>query len=116
MIEPSSPKKRTTLYIEPNIHKAYKQICDREGISMSKKTETQWARIVAAHLPGNPQLVLETFGAVKQGTCYSCEKILPDHQLRNVEFISDLKAKLCQQCLKQERDKGRFSTIRKVGR
>ena len=107
-------RKRTTVYIQKDIMKAMKKICLREGISLSRKTERLYARIVSAHLPGNPQLPLETFGVIKSGECYRCEKILQEHKLKQVLFISGLKVNMCKPCIESEQVKGTFCTIKKV--
>ena len=110
MTEPSIPKKRTTLYIEPNIHKEFKEICDRElGTNMSLKTQQLWARYIAVHGKGNPQLRLEKFIGEVKHACFFCEGHF--ETLFRVKFISGLVADACKTCLEECKQK---TTVEKV--
>lgn len=109
MTEASFPKKRTTFYIEPNLHKAFKEICVRENEKMSEKVEKLIARYVAVHMKGNPQLRLEPFIGKTSHTCFRCEGKFPS--LIKVKFISGLIKNVCRECLKVYREK---NTVKKV--
>ena len=98
MVEPSFPKKRTTIYLEPNIHNEFKKICFREQESMSQKIEKYVARYVAVHMKGNPQLRLAPFIGKTTHTCFRCEGKFPI--LIHVKFISGLIANVCRECFK----------------
>lgn len=103
MVEGISPKKRTTIYIDPNIHHAFKKICDREKESVSEKIEGFEARYVAVHMKGNPQLRLASFfGDVKQ-KCFGCEGLFP--HLQKVEFISGTVGLVCPDCKRSYQDR-----------
>jgi hypothetical protein len=60
-VQPNIPKKRTTIYIEPNTDMDFRKICDREGVSVSKKLEEYMLEYVARHKAGNPQLSLTPY-------------------------------------------------------
>jgi len=109
MSEGVKPKTRTTLYIDPNVWKAFKKICGREERSMSQKIESFCARYVAVHLKGNPQLRLEPFFGDVHKKCFRCEGIFPT--LIPVEFISGLKKELCRECLEFDRER---AVVKKV--
>lgn len=48
-------------YIDPNVHRDFKEICSREDESMTSKLEA-WVRLyVQQHKKGNPQLMLPEF-------------------------------------------------------
>ena len=103
MTEPSIPKKRTTIYIEPNLLKKFKEICTREQESMSQNIESYMARIVTVHDKGNPQLRLERFiGKVNQ-TCYRCKGHFSN--LVKVKYVSGLVADTCPECLEYARER-----------
>jgi len=107
--KPIKPKKRTTIYADPNIHELFAKLCRQENKSVSEKTETFWGRYVAVHMPGNPQLPLESFINKPEKTCYKCEGHFP--KLTPVEFISGLHALVCDGCKKDYEDR---RLIRKV--
>lgn len=96
MVEGIQPKRRTTLYIDPNVWKEFKLICVREEESMSQKVEKFCARYVAIHRKGNPQLRLETFIGKIKTVCFKCEGSFT--LLNEVRFISGLKAGVCEEC------------------
>jgi hypothetical protein len=104
MTEGIVPKRRTTIYLDPNLHKEFKKICFREDESMSIKLERWIARYIAVHEQGNPQLRLESFiGEVKQ-VCFQCEGHFP--HLIKVKFVSGLVAEVCSTCLEEKKQKG----------
>jgi len=107
--EPSVPKKRTTIYLEPNLHNEFKIICFREHESMSEKIEKYVARYVAVHMKGNPQLHLTPFIGKTTHTCFRCEGKFPS--LIKVKFISGLIANVCSECLASYKQQ---TTIKKV--
>ncbi len=102
MTEASIPKARSTIYIEPNLWKTFKKVCDREDKSMSEMLEGFIARYVAVHAKGNPQLLLEPFIGETKKICYNCRGKFP--VLIHVKFISNIKRKICRTC-KEEYDK-----------
>ena len=96
-MEGSRPKKRTTIYLDPNLWREFGIICLREDKSKSEKVEAFIGRYVAVHMKGNPQLLLDPFiGEVKK-VCFGCEGIFP--ALIPVKFISNVKAGVCRSCL-----------------
>jgi len=103
MVEGIHPKRRTTLYIDPNIWYEFKKICFREEESMSQKVEKFCARYIAIHQKGNPQLRLEPFiGEIKK-VCFRCEGQF--RFLNEVRFISGLKANVCNECMKEYKER-----------
>lgn len=108
-IEGSTPKKRTTFYIEPNVLRNFKQICFREDVSMSRKVEKMIARYVAVHMKGNPQLRLESFIGDVQHTCFGCEGMFKT--LTKVKFLSGRIGGVCPSC-REDYDERRL--IKKV--
>jgi len=107
--EGSRPKKRTTIYMDPNIWREFGIICSREDKSKSEKIEGFVGRYVAVHMKGNPQLLLAPFiGEVKK-VCFGCEGIFP--ALTRVMFISKVKAGVCKSCLE---DYQKRTTIKKI--
>jgi hypothetical protein len=52
-------KIRTTLYLSKGFHKDLKDVCYREGVSMSEKVEALCQPYVETHKTGNPQTMLE---------------------------------------------------------
>lgn len=113
MSQPTKPKTRTTIYIEPNIAKTFKQICAREDSNVSTKIEEFMARYISVHSEGNPQLRIDRFaGSMKEGTCFFCQGRF--RHLFRVKYVSGLIALTCEVCLKQNKAKGTFSTVKKV--
>lgn len=108
-MQPITPKKRTTFYLEPNVLKEFKNVCQREGVSMSDKVESFIARYVAVHMKGNPQLRLESFFGDVNKKCFFCEGMFPS--LYKVEYISGMIAATCSECLKTQKEK---TTVKKV--
>jgi len=106
MVEGISPKKRTTIYIDPNVHQAFQQICDREKESVSAKIEGFEARYVAVHMKGNPQLRLEPFFGDVKRKCFGCEGLFPS--LQKIECISGLIIDVCSGCLRSYKDRSVF--------
>lgn len=104
-------KKRTTFYLDSELCKEFKEVCDREGpnVTMSGKVEGFIARHVAVHGQGNPQLRLETFFGDVKKKCWRCEGIFPN--LVKVQYISGLVAQSCPTCLKRDQD---TRTVKKV--
>ena len=76
---------------------------------MSEKVEAYISQYVMAHTHGNPQTLLETFGAERSLTCFRCKKKF--RSLIRVEYISGLEAQTCRDCL--ETDKRR-RVVKKV--
>jgi len=113
MTEGMKPKTRTTFYIEPNLLKTFKQICQREDESMSRKIEQYIARYVAVHSSGNPQLhITKYLGKTQRKTCFFCQGRFP--QLYKVKYVSGLVAPTCKVCLDENKAKGPFSTVKRV--
>lgn len=108
--EGSRPKKRTTIYIEPNLWREFKKICFREDQSMSEKIQRFIARYVAVHIQGNPQLLLARFVGDIKKTCFFCQGKFPS--LTKVKFISGLIAPVCRECLDEAKNKKR--TVKKI--
>ncbi len=98
------PKQRSTVYINPNIWKAFKIICLREDVSISEKIEAFIARYIAVHQKGNPQLNLDPFIEDIKAKCFNCEGFYPS--LIRVKFVSGLVANICKECLEEKRGRG----------
>ena len=97
-------KKRICIYIESVIHDTFKEICIREGESISEKLQTFMTRYTAVHSLGNPQTMLNSFTSPTTRTCFRCEgRFLV---LNKVEFLSGLEAGVCSECLRGYEDRG----------
>lgn len=76
-VQPCVPKKRTTIYVEPNTDGDFRKICDREGVSVSKKLEEYMLEYVARHKAGNPQLLISNYVKMEnmpmRVLCHFCE-------------------------------------------
>jgi len=104
MTEGINPKKRTTIYVDPNIHKQFKEICEREDVSASQKIEQFEFDYVNAHCHGNPQTLLQTHFNPPNLICFRCKGKF--RQLISVEYVSGYLAKLCSECLEKDRKRG----------
>jgi hypothetical protein len=108
----SAGKKRTTIYIDEPIINEFQKICQREGKKISTKLEDLMLRYNVAHGEGNPQLRLERFTGELQGkTCFLCQGRFPT--LKKVEFISGLKAQVCNNCF-EAKSKPPYRTVKRV--
>jgi hypothetical protein len=95
------------------IYQEFKEICFREGESVSEKLREYIMRYVSIHAHGNPQLILEKFmGEIKLGECFFCKGQF--ELLKKVEYASGLIAPTCEDCLNRNKAKGTFSTVKKV--
>jgi len=65
---------RSTIYISDILWNDFKEICDREGESMSEKIEDWVKNYVAVHKKGNPQMMLESFTEEKKEGCKFAER------------------------------------------
>lgn len=92
-------KVRTTVYWDKNLKKAFKKVCDREGTSMSQRSEQFAARYVLVHMKGNPQLPLMNFIGNVTFQCYGCDGHF--NQLKKCKFYSGLIAPFCETCLER---------------
>jgi hypothetical protein len=61
LVQPNIPKKRSTVYITPTIDSDFREICEREDISASRKIEEFMLEYVQKHKAGNPQLSLTSY-------------------------------------------------------
>ena len=106
------PFTRTTVYLEPNIHREFAIIIKREGFKggISGKLREFEARYVAVHKKGNPQLLLLPYlGDFGKSKCFRCDGLFD--KLTHVRFISRLRAYLCDECKEYY---NRQNTIQKV--
>ena len=94
-------KERTTLYLDSQLHKDFKEICVREEESMSKKVESWIARYVAVHREGNPQTLLFTLDFQNKKKCcwVGCERQLSPSETTKVKFRSGMIGHVCDECL-----------------
>jgi hypothetical protein len=91
----------------------FRLICLREGESASQKIREFIERYVMVHSEGNPQLLIEKFMKdLPQKECYHCKG--HSTPLFKVKYISGLIAPTCQSCLNREREKGPYSTVKRV--
>lgn len=97
-------RSRTTLYILKEILNEFKEICVREGESMSQKVEQFMEQYNQIHRVGNPQMMLERFGVDVKLICFRCGGKFSS--LIKVEFISGLTAMECPDCVKMDRERG----------
>ena len=105
-------KTRTTIYIDEVVHKDFFRICDRENESASKKLEEFMRRYIDVHGEGNPQMRLDRYGALPTHECFFCQaRVEP---IFRVKYVSGLVAPTCQVCLDQNKEKGPYSTVKKV--
>lgn len=56
-----SEKARTNIYAEKQTLQTFKEICQREGESMSGKLEALMQQYNQSHSPGNPQLTMTSY-------------------------------------------------------
>lgn len=61
MTQSTIPKKRTTIYIEPNSWGCFSKICKREGVAPCNKLGKFINQYNQAHSPGNPQLTISVY-------------------------------------------------------
>lgn len=102
-------KARSTIYIEADLWKAFKKICNREDASASNKIEGYIKEYVDRHGNGNPQLMLNTFGSDVKKRCGLCGEYTD--KLWRVRYASKSIIPSCQGCIEEKRERG---TLRKV--
>jgi hypothetical protein len=95
------------------ILETFDEICVREGSSRSEKIREFIERYVIVHDEGNPQLsIIKFIEEAKLRQCFFCRGHF--EKLYKVEYASGLVAPTCEICLNVNREKGVFSTVKKV--
>ena len=99
---PEPPRQRLiNIYVDEEskpLLSAFKQICKREGDSMSNKIRDFIQTYVLTHGEGNPQWLLEKFmDALPQTECFYCHGHF--EHLKRVKYRSGLVAPTCDACL-----------------
>jgi hypothetical protein len=95
------------------IYDTFKEICEREGESVSEKLREFIERYVIVHDEGNPQLTIMKFMEdVKLRECFFCRGHFD--KLFKVEYASGLVAPTCEDCLNRNKAKGSFSTVKRA--
>ena len=108
---------KITLYIPREVKQEVipkaQEIFRREDSSMSKWFIEMLKRYVEVHAEGNPQLRIDKFSQQILGReCFFCKGHFPI--LHRVRYASGLVVPTCDVCLKQNRAKKAFSTVKKV--
>lgn len=99
-----SEKRRVCFYVDLDIHKQFRLICQREGESASQKVEAFEFDYVNAHNHGNPQTLLQSHFRPPELVCFRCRGKF--RVLRSVEYVSGLSAQVCDECLEKDRKRG----------
>lgn len=109
-------KTKITLYVpevKANLIHNAKELFKREETSISKWFIDNLERYVLVHAEGNPQLtILKFMEDMKVRECFFCRGHFD--KLFKVEYKSGLVAPTCEVCLNKNKEKGVFSTVKKV--
>lgn len=99
------PKKRTTIYVSPSVDVDFRKICDREGVSVSKKLQEFMEEYNQGHKRGNPQLLISHYVKATEPQplrvlCLYCQGALSDGRIfcqkRGQAWIPSLQCYSCK--------------------